>query len=374
MKALLSTSMPELRDGVELFLYPQKEGICSVLFLFLSNRRRLRINCKPSFCDLLKELAKSQPLSASLKNAGLELDEDANVFLLFLEAEGIMTLEDPLGSSLLPKAYIEQFKRQVYFLIDVLKEPDRAMQVQYDIFNSHVTVLGLGAIGLGILQQLCMMGFRRFTLVDCAKVEANDIARNAYKITSELGLEKTQAASALVQDIAFNPEVELHDIRLVTTTNLEDLLEGTSFIVNTADEPYIGYSNIKLSRYALKHEIPLLAAGGFDAHLASLGELLIPYVTPCADCYATFFDENLKDWKPIPHPVKSREGWFGGLSSLSVFSASTATLEILTHYFSPAEQQAIDGERGEFIFHDYSLECFNVARDLNCQSCGEVSK
>jgi len=142
-------------------------------------------------------------------------------------------------------------------------------------------------------------------------------------------------------------------------------------MVNTADEPYVGYTNIKLSRYALQHDIPLMAAGGFDAHLASLGELLVPHVTPCADCYATYFHESLKDWKPIPHPVKEREGWFGGLGSLSAFSASTAALDILTYFMNPEDKRAVAGGRGEFHFHDYSLDTFTVERDAHCQSCGE---
>jgi len=118
----------------------------------------------------------------------------------------------------------------------------------------------------------------------------------------------------------------------------------------------------------------VLAAGGFDAHLASLGELLIPHVTPCADCYATFFHESLKDWKPIPHPVKEREGWFGGLGSLSTFSASTAVLDILGYFMNPEDRKAAPGGRGEFLFHDYSLDTFVVERDKECQFCGEERK
>ena len=36
----------------------------------------------------------------------------------------------------------------------------------------------------------------------------------------------------------------------------------------------------------VKYKIAHYIAGGFDAHLASTGELIIPYVTPCVECYA----------------------------------------------------------------------------------------
>ncbi|MCJ2163442.1 MULTISPECIES: ThiF family adenylyltransferase [unclassified Pseudodesulfovibrio] len=374
MTQLSEASAPELRDGVEVFIYPQEEEVCPVLFLFLSNRRRLRIECKPAFALLLKELSKSQLLAESLKHSGLALDDETAAFLAFLEGEGIVTLSDPLETDQLPAAYVEQYKRQLYFLLDILRSPQKVHEVQKRIFGAHITVFGLGAVGSGILQQLCMMGFRRFTLVDYADVEENDIARTPYRIASQTGTPKTQAAEALVEDFAFDPQVELCNVTLRTHTDLDKLVQRTSLIVNTTDQPYVGYTNIKLSRYALQHDVPVLAAGGFDAHLASLGELLIPYVTPCADCYATFFHESLKDWKPIPHPVKEREGWFGGLGSLSTFSASTAALDILGYFMNPEDRKAVPGGRGEFLFHDYSLDTFVVERDKECQSCGEGRK
>ncbi len=370
MTQLSLASTPELRDGVEVFLYPQKGESCQILFLFLSSRRRLRITCKPSFSALLKELSKPQTLGESLTNSGLTLDAYTSSFLSFLEEEGIITMSNPLETLLLPKEYVEQYKRQVYFLLDVLKSPQLAHAAQKKIFDAHIALFGLGAVGSTLLQQLCMMGFRKFTLIDYATVENNDIARTPYHIESQVKSLKVQAARNLVEDHAFDPIVFLHNTTLKTHTNLDILGEKISLIANTADEPYIGYTNIKLSRYALQHNIPIVAAGGFDAHLASLGELLIPHMTPCADCYATFFHERLKNWRPIPHPVKDREGWFGGLGSLSTFSASAAALEILFFIISSGDQQVSPGKRGEFLFHDYSLDTFVVDRDTHCRSCG----
>ena len=217
-----------------------------------------------------------------------------------------------------------------------------------------------------------MVGFRQFTIADYAVVEKSDVSRTPYAVNSELGTPKITAAKKLIDDLAFEPVVLSHDLVLTTQTNIEPLLQKASLIINTADEPYIGYTNIRLSRYALKHCVPMVAAGGFDAHLASLGELLIPHVTPCADCYATFFHENLKDWKPVTHPVQERSEWFGGLGSLSAFSAATAVLEVLSYFIHPeAAGLVASGGRGEFLFHDYSLDTFSVERDSNCPSCGE---
>jgi len=374
MTQLSESSTPELRDGVEVFIYPQEKDVCKVLFLYLSNRRRLRIACKPVFALLLKELAKPQPLVTSLHSSGLTMDDETVTFLSFLEAEGIVTLSDPLETDLLPAEYVERYKRQLYFLLDTLRSPQKAHVVQKRVFDAHIAIFGLGAIGSNILQQLCMIGFRQFSLIDYADIEENDIARTPYKIASQVGTPKTQAAKELVENFAFAPNIKLYNVANRTHTELKKFTHGASLIINTADEPYIGYTNIKLSRYALQHNLPLLVAGGFDAHLASLGELLIPFVTPCADCYATFFHNSLKDWRPIPHPVKKREGWFGGLGSMSAFSAASSALDVLNYFVRQEAWHSVPGGRGEFHFHDYSLDSYTVERDVHCQSCGEGRK
>ena len=372
MKQRFLASTLNLRDGVEVFIYPPCEGKCQVLFLFLGTRRRLKIVCRPQFAVLLKEIAKDQSLETSLALAHLDLDDSTAAFLNFLEGEGIVAFGNPIATDLLPAAYVEQYKRQMYFLLDVLKQPELAIAAQKRIFDACIVVLGLGAVGSNILQQLCMVGFRHFTIADYAVVEKNDVARTPYAVRREMGKPKTLAAKKLIDDLAFKPEVQAHDLVLTTQTKIEPLLQNASLIINTADEPYVGYTNIRLSRYALQHNVPMVAAGGFDAHLASLGELLIPHVTPCADCYATFFHENLKNWKPVTHPVQERSEWFGGLGSLSAFSAATAVLEVLSYFIHPDTAcAAASGGRGEFLFHDYSLDTFSVERDIHCPSCGE---
>ena len=367
------TSTPELRDGVEVFIYPTQENVTPVLFLFLSNRRRLRINCEPELACLLKELAKEQCLSVSLQNAGLKISEKVNAFLSFLDEEGIITTQDPLKTKILPEEYVQQYKRQIYFLLDMLKQPEKAVEAQRKIYDAHITLFGLGAMGSNLLLQLCMLGFRKFSLLDFATLESNDIARTTFITNFEDDSSKLQAAEKLIHDFAFKPEVSTTSHTLKTSSKLEQLIGGTTLIINTADKPYIGYTNIKLSRFALERNLPVLVAGGFDAHLASLGELLIPHVTPCADCYANFFEESLRNWKPISHPVKKRDGWFGGLGSLSAFSASTSALEILSHIIGQPHSEVLTGGRGEFLFHNYRLDTFTVSSDPNCKACGDIT-
>ena len=153
-------------------------------------------------------------------------------------------------------------------------------------------------------------------------------------------------------------------------TDVEDLIKTADFVVNTMDEPYIGYTASKISRVCVKHNIAHYIAGGFDAHLASTGELIIPYVTPCVECYAGHFKETLKGWKPRKHPVKMRYTEIGGLASMSLFSASYACIEILKCLAGLVSMEDNFKVRGEFLFHDMNLTYLNVKKNLDCPVCG----
>lgn len=369
MTSYSMTSIPILRDGVEVFIYPPQEKGCTVLFLFLASRRRLKIVCQRRYANLLEELAKNQPLQVSLANSGVVLDIKTKKFFEFLQREGIVVWGDPFDTNILPREYIEKYKRQLSFLLDITKSPEESLRIQKKIYDTHIALVGLGAVGCAFLVQLCMLGFRNFTLIDCAAIEENDVSRTLYHVDRQAGMLKTKAAEQLVHEFGFDPQTYLYNEVITVNTDIKKMLKGVSLIVNTADEPYIGYINIFLSRYAVRHNIPLLAGGGFDAHLGSLGELIVPFVTPCADCYATYFQESLKDWKPVAHPVQERRGWFGGLGSLSAFSAASGALTIFSFLLHEGRMTKQQGGRGEFLFHDYMLDSFIVERDAHCITC-----
>ena len=119
---------------------------------------------------------------------------------------------------------------------------------------------------------------------------------------------KAIVAENFVLGQAIEPETSALEVPLDIDTDVQKLIGADiDLIVNTADEPYVGATSIKLSRYCVENDIPLLVAGGFDAHLASLSEMIIPGQTPCSDCYAMHFDEVLRGWKPISHPIVDRQ-------------------------------------------------------------------
>lgn len=369
----MSIEKPYLRDGVDVYVRGEDE----VHFVFLATRKRSVLKVSPPLIPTLSWLDGEQTGAALTKRVrekyGEQIAQQFNWFLDYLEGKGIVIERDWQNQSRLDPIIVETLQRQLNFLLDLLPSPSAVLTAQERIGNSRIVVFGVGAIGSWTLRLLLGLGFRQFTLIDYDLIEDSDVARHAF--VSATSLESSQYKSewlaGFIEKQFPGTSVRSMRIPLNIETYLHDLVnETTSLVINAADEPYIGYTSVLLSRFCVPRKIPLLVAGGFDAHLASIGELIVPGITPCADCYADYFNVSLANWRPIRHPVEDRGNGFGGLSSLSVFAAGSAAM--IAFRLIALGQYDVEGGRGELLFEDYRLEQFSVARRPDCIHCGQA--
>lgn len=274
----------------------------------------------------------------------------------------------------LTKDDMERFSRQINYFSEFLENEFDGMLAQKKVINSKVAIFGCGAVGGDIAIQLVMAGVRHLTLIDVDVVEMSDEARHLYYSESDIGKSKVEALKEQLQLIDSKAELTCIRHGLKPTDDIEHIIQNCDFVINTMDEPYIGYTSSKISRVCVKHNIPHYIAGGFDAHLASTGEIIIPFVTPCVECYAMHFKKTLKNWKPKPHPVKTRYTEIGGLASMSLFSSSFAVIEIIKYLAGLVKMEDNYKVRGELMFNDLKLTYLNVGRNPKCPVCGKESK
>lgn len=355
-----------LRDGIDLY-YDDTENLA--IFIYLASRAKLKIIVDKTLLLIISSLDGSKTLKEyALINKLTDL-ETINLIKFgdYLYDKNILIEHNWIDLLDFSNDYKSLLDRQFKYLLDItsggVKEVER---VQKKIYTSKIAIFGLGAVGSNLARELAMMGFVNFVLIDHDNLDLQDISRNILFNHSNVGKSKVSIAKKMLLDINKNIEVTILKSSLNIDTNLE-FIDDCNLIINSANAPYIGYTSIKLSRYCIKMNKLLFVCGGFDAHLASLGELIIPKVTPCSDCYTTYFSEALKDWKPMKHPITDRENVFGGLVSLSLFSASVAAMTIFK-YFIDSDSENLN-RRGEFLFDDYSLYEFTVPKDKNCQYC-----
>lgn len=359
----------KIRDGVDLYL--NNNELLTVYFMNTRKRKQFKVSrIIVNIIELIDGKNSINDIYTILKDKYVEnkiyKSDVVDIFEKFLKLNIIV--EKISYKSELSTRY----DRQINFFGDFLNGEITSVKAQKKLKNSNILVFGCGAIGGDIAIQLAMCGVENFILYDYDVVEKSDITRHMYYKEKYLGMKKVDALELYLLEINKNINVQKVDDVLLPQSKIDKLIDKSTFVVNTADEPYIGYTSMKVSRYCTKKRKTHFIGGGFDAHLASSGELIIPGITPCVDCYANHFKEVLKDWKPKKHKEKNAYIEIGGMSSLSLFSASYAVIEIVKFICGLIDAREYNNTRGEFLFNTMDITYLDVVRDKNCKVCGEI--
>ena len=361
----------KIRDGVDLYL--NNNELLTIYFMNTRLRKQFKvsnniihiiesIDGKTTVENIHKKLEKYvfSMVNIEIIVSIIEKLEKLNVLVECNEEEENLDL-------------VNRYDRQINFFGDFINGTSGSINAQKKLKDSIILILGCGAIGGDIAIHLAMCGVENFILYDYDIIEESDIARHMYYKTESIGKSKVDALSDYLITINKNIKVQKVNDILLPNKDISKLIDKATFVVNTADEPYIGYTSMKISRYCTENKKAHFIGGGFDAHLASSGELIIPGITPCVDCYAQHFKQVLQGWKPKPHPIIDRYLEIGGLSSMSLFSASYAVIEIIKYICGLINPREYKNTRGEFLFGTMDITYLNVVKDEHCKVCGEIN-
>lgn len=361
----------KVKDSVDLFLSDDKY----IMAYYMNSRQRKSFKVNKEMIHLLEILDGERNLG-DIENA-MKMDCDADPdsiedTIKVLERNRIIT-EVYSDDDILSYEEQKRFSRQINYFTEFLGGEREGVIAQKKVKDSHIIVFGCGAIGGGIAIELAMAGVNSFTLYDFDLVEKSDVSRHIFFSKDDIGIPKVESLKKAILSINPKCSIKCLNASMKPSDDVENIITSGDFIVNTMDEPYIGYTASKISRVCVKQNLPHFIAGGFDAHLASTGELIVPYLTPCVECYSGYFKEKLKDWKPKKHPVKTRYVEIGGLASMSLFSVSYAVIEILKYIAGLVDTNEEYKVRGELLFQDLNLTYLNVKKNIECPICGEGS-
>lgn len=359
-------SVYKIKDSIDVYLVDDDY----ILFYFMNTRVRKKFAINETVIHLIEEID------------GKRTAEE--IYILFTENHNISRAEFEafFDKMLAAKILIERlehhilseknrirYDRQISFISEFLDSEYKAEEAQIKLIESKVGIIGCGAVGGNIAIQLAMAGVETFILMDYDSVEEGDCARHLYYDKKDIGRKKVEVLSNKLKQI--NREIKTFISYSVfrPDTNMDTFLNMCTFVVDTADEPYLGYTANLTSQLCVPRKINHYIAGGFDAHLASTGELVIPYITPCAACYATYFEQILKDWKPERHPIIERANEIGGLASMTLFASSFACIEIVKCICGLVEKNSFK-KRAEFLFDGMKLVYLDPVRNPECKVCG----
>lgn len=359
----------KLREGVDVY----KIGEDILYFYFINSREGINIEVNQNIIDLIRGFTGNLSLSEILKMLEQDYDKDLEEFLNFLIDRNILYVIKE-EEKVIDENDIERYSRQLIFFQEFFRENPYLLQKK--LKDQKFLIFGAGAIGSGIAIELAMMGVENFIIVDKEKISLRSKQRHFYFKSKDIGQYKVDSLKLYLQNINSNIKVKTYHDTINFNSDLSKyFLLKPSFIVNTLDEPYIGVTSLKIGRECYKKKLPLFVAGGFDAHLMSTGELIIPDKTPCVDCYINHFTTNLKDWKPEYNIkiVNQKEQLFevGGLASMSLFSISYGIIEILKYLLRKDEYLGLG--RGELLFEDLEIKYIKVEKNKKCLVCGDIN-
>ena len=357
-----------------------KIGEDQVEFYFITTRRRILLDISPTLILALTFVDGRRTLDDIGQIMAIDSQELAPFFDYLLGQRVLLDIEEEIQDlSLLAKVDLDRYDRQINYFRSAYSGGAFS---QTKLLEAKVVIFGLGAIGSGIALQLAMAGVRHFILIDGANMMSSSQERHYIFSHAEIGRAKVDIVAEHLSQIDPLISSVLHKEYILPDTDLGKFLADANFIINTLDEPYIGFTSAKIGRVCVQKNLPLFVAGGFDAHLMSTGELIIPGKTPCVDCYLSHFTTTLAGWKPrynIPpierelYEVKGRDIDFhvGGLASMALFSISYATITIIDYIVSQGDVKTVYG-RGECLFEDLNINYLNVQRDPKCPICSVI--
>lgn len=358
----------KIKDSVDIYLVNEEY----IIAYFMNTRIQKKFRVNPAVIMLFEcidgvDTAKEIYRKVSEKDV-ISKDAFAAFIDKLLETK---ILCEKLQEHILDEYYLKRYDRQINYFVEFLGSEKEAEIAQQKLINTRIGLIGCGAIGGNIAIQLAMAGVERFVLMDYDVIEESDCARHIYYNIEDVGRRKVEVLSDKLKAINSRVKTWISYAAFTPDTDMDKFLDNVDFVIDAADEPYMGYTANVLSRLCIPRNMPHYIAGGFDAHLASTGELIIPYVTPCAACYSSYFEKVLSDWKPEKHPVIDRINEIGGLSSMSLFSTSYANIEIIKYICGLMNMEKEYHNRAEFYFDGMKMTYLTPKRDPNCKVCGK---
>lgn len=383
----MENNIYKIKESIDIYVLPKNETLVEIQFYKINTREKLTLEVSKYVCDLISKIDGKSTLQSISKSLNIHFSYDeAYEFFNFLEGRGIVTrhIHSPTDDETLN--LIKRYARQINYFDDLLDNSD-GLTVQKELIDKHVVIFGVGAIGSTIAIQLVRAGIKKLTLVDYKKISSSSFARHFF-ITDALsdGEYKVIELSKYLHRIDSKCSINCIIKKLKPESIMEDYIDNSvDLVVNTADEPYIGHTTLKIGRYLWPKEIALYVAGGFDAHLMSTGELIVKGLSPCPDCCSNTFKKALKDWKPIYPNTKLIStsnnssddssmgigiGGAGGLSSNSLFSASYAALNIINYLINNKKNISRYTKRGEYLINHGKMTWIELTNQNECGYCG----
>lgn len=227
---------------------------------------------------------------------------------------------------------------------------------QKRLLESTVAIIGCGAIGSVVANNLTRAGIGRILIVDRDFVEMNNLQRQMLFDEDDIGTPKAIAAADKLRRV--NSDVEIEAIvKDLNHTNAEKVVSGVDLVLDGTDNMQ---TRFLINDVCVKNEIAWIYAGAVGTQGMTMS--IIPGTTPCFRCF-------LPD---VPEPGSLQTcDTIGVLNTIPGIIASIESTEAIKILLG---KKGITNVESNLIVYDAwsnTFENMAMMRDKGCRCCVE---
>jgi adenylyltransferase/sulfurtransferase len=220
---------------------------------------------------------------------------------------------------------------------------------------ARVAIIGCGALGTGLANNLCRAGVGQLLIADRDYVELNNLQRQILFDETDSTNHLPKAIAAVERLRRVNSEVQIKaQVEDINGENIEALVQQVDLVLDATDNFETRYL---LNDACVKHQTPWIYSGVVASYGVTMN--IIPGQTPCLRCVFPQLPEVGTT------PTCDTAGVLNGIVGAITGIASTEALKILLH--SPQISQ----EMYWLDLWENTSDRLALARDPQCPTCGQ---
>jgi len=231
--------------------------------------------------------------------------------------------------------------------------PEIGPDGQKILMDSTVLVVGIGALGSHIANNLTRAGVGHIKLVDRDIIELNNLQRQILYDEDDVGRSKVMVAAEKLKKINSDIRIDAF-LRDVNFSNAELIIKGADVVVDGTDNME---TRFLVNDTCVKNEIPWIYAGAIGTQGMTM--TIIPHQTPCLKCVV---------------PGIPPAGSLGTCDTTGILNSITAIVAAVESVETIKLLLGRENTNDGLLMIDswkQSWEKVNITRKDDCKCCGE---
>jgi molybdopterin-synthase adenylyltransferase len=305
--------------------------------------------------EIFKNFLKPHSINKILDNSFLPKEDLINFCDLLISEKIIIEHTD------IPNVYSRYDRHLQYYSLNGLCP----IATQKKLQQVSVTLIGVGGIGNWIALNLVGLGIKKIRLIDHDVIEESNLTRQVLFSEYDVGQLKVKIAEKELKKRNSSVIIE-SSTENVNENNIARLIEGTDFVVLSADRPFFVIQKL-LNQNCISLNIPLLNVG-YAAGDGMMGPLVIPRSSACLDCAGYFKNSNYYFTKSNEAEEFSEHFRAPSFVCLNSLISCMASYEIVKFFLNLGECISIN-HAIRINPLDFSIQKIYCERNEKCKTC-----